>query len=289
MEHQLWAAIVALLLPLDKTPCPAAHDYLDSLIVRVFYWAVVHDRPVAWACSPRNWPIHLRKHSLPSPSTMSRRLRSPSVVALLGELSRRITAPAQPGVFWMIDGKPLVISGVSGDTEGRCGRAANGLARGYKLHAIFNVHGELAAFDVQPMNVDERVVAERLVGPAGIQGYLVADGNYDSNNLHLACEAAGELQMITPRRYVGASGTGHRPQSAGRRRCLQLWKQPGPRFIDGLLRDRAAIERCFGNLVNWGGGLGPLPAWVRTLRRVRRWVEAKLALNVLKRRNKITT
>jgi hypothetical protein len=290
MEHQLWMAIVALLLPLDKTPCPTHHDYQDHEIARIFFWAVVHDRPIAWACSRKNWPIHLRRRPLPSTSTMSRRLRSPSVVALLDELSRRVTAPTQPGVFWMIDGKPLVIGGASGDSEGPCGRAANGMARGYKLHAILNSQGEIAACKVAPMNVDERVVAERLIAQAAIQGYLVADANYDSNPLHAICDALGNLQLLTPRRFAKtAKGTGHRRQAVGRLRCLDLWSQPEPRYIDELLNDRRAIERNFGNLTNWGGGLGPLPAWVRTLRRVDRWVRAKLVLTAIKRRNRITT
>src|SRR6476659_9335478 len=98
MEHQLWMAIVALLFHLDKTPSPTHHDYQDHEIVCIFYWAVVHDRPTAWACSRKNWPIPLRRQPLPSEATMSRRLRSPSVVALLEELGRRVTVPTQPGV-----------------------------------------------------------------------------------------------------------------------------------------------------------------------------------------------
>ena len=51
-----------------------------------------------------------------------------------------------------------------------------------------------------------------------------------------------------------------------------------PAFADQLLSDRDQVERQFGNLTNWGGGLACLPAWVRTHRRVRRWVQAKLVL-----------
>lgn len=41
--------------------------------------------------------------------------RSASVRALLNALERRVIAPKEPGLFWMIDGKPLVISGGSQD------------------------------------------------------------------------------------------------------------------------------------------------------------------------------
>lgn len=45
---------------------------------------------------------------------------------------------------------------------------------------------------------------------------------------------------------------------------------------------RSDIERAFGNLTNWGGGLACLPAWVRGHRRVHRFVQAKLVLTELK-------
>src|SRR5262249_32101863 len=236
MEHQLWTLIVALLPPLDKTPRPTRHDYRDADILRVYFWAVLHDRPTSWACRRENWPIHLRRRAPPADSTMSVRLRPPSVRAMLAALGRRITAPREPGVYWLLDGKPLVIGGSSGDGEGRCGRAVNGMARGYKLHAILNPQGDVAACEVTAMNVDERGVAARLIPAAGPRASLLADANYDANPLHAVAARLGDLQLIPPRRYAAtAVGTGHRRQTAGRRRCLDLWGQPAPRYIDGLL------------------------------------------------------
>ena len=141
------------------------------------------------------------------------------------------------------------------------------------------------------MNKDERVMAERLVkaAPPEVVGYLSADGNYDSNPLHQVCEARGDLQLVTPRGYGPGKGTGHREQSAGRLRSIALTEGPFAAFGTQLRQDRAEIERQFGNLVNWGGGLTCLPAWVRTHRRVRRWVQAKLVLTGLKRDARITT
>jgi hypothetical protein len=45
---------------------------------------------------------------------------------------------------------------------------------------------------------------------------------------------------------------------------------------------RSDIERRLGNLCCFGGGLAPLPAWVRTPHRVARWVAAKLIINGLR-------
>jgi Transposase DDE domain len=289
MEHQLWQAIVSLLSSLDKTPSPTRHTFADSVIVAVYYWAVTHDRPVSWACQNENWPPHLRRESKPSDSTMSRRLRKPSVVALLSELERRVSAPREPGVFWVIDGKPLVIGGASGDSDAGCGRAVRGLARGYKLHVLANARGELAAWEVAPMNVDERRVAGRLVRAACVHGYIVADANYDSNPLHDQCEQLGNRQLLTPRRYRAARGLGHHRHSPGRLRCRERLENPRPDFARQLLHERDAVERTFGNLTNWGGGLTVLPPWVRRLRRVTRWVQAKIALRSIKRQRDTST
>jgi Transposase DDE domain len=288
MEHQLFQAIVAVLATLDKKPMGTRRDYSDERIVRVYYWAVIHDRPTSWACRRENWPPHLRRQALPSPSCMSRRLRSPSVVALLAALERRAIAPTEPGLFWMIDGKPLVIGGCSKDRQAGYGRAAAGKAKGYKVHAIIGAGG-VAAWRVAPMNKDERVMAARLLRTASIQGYLVADSNYDSNPLHALCDRLGDLQLIARRRNGAGTKLGHHRHSAGRLRSVARTENPFPAFADQLLRDRSAIERTFGNWVNWGGGLTALPPWVRTHRRVHRWVQAKLVLAALKRPREIPT
>ena len=289
MEHQLWKAIVAVLATLGKPRKRRTGDFTDQDIVEVFDWAVIHDRSTHWACQANHWPIHRRRWPLPSPGTMSRRLRTPTVVALLLALERRVVAPQQAGLFWMIDGKPLVIGGCSKDRQAGYGRAANSKAKGYKIHALVDPTGALASWRLAPMNKDERVMAERMLKTAPIQGYVAADSNYDSNKLHAICDQRGQLQLVSRRRYGPDHGTGHRKQSAGRLRSMQLTESPFPAFATQLLRDRNGIERRFGQLVNWGGGLTCLPAWVRTYRRVHRWVQAKLVLTALKRTTKIRT
>jgi len=285
MEYQLLKEIVAVLARLNKPRTPTRYAFSDADIVRVYYWSVLCDRPTSWACLKEHWPLPLRRRPLPSQPTMSRRLRSPSVVALLNALERRVIAPKGPGLFWMIDGKPLPIGGCSKDRQAGYGKAAGAKAKGYKWHALVGPAGALAQWRVAPMNKDERVMAERLVkaAPAEVVGYLVADANFDSNPLHRVCDDRGNLPLVTPRRYGPGKGTGHRKQTAGRLRCIALTESPFPAFAQGLLKDRAEIERRFGNLGNWGGGLTCLPAWVRTHRRVRRWVQAKLVLTRLKR------
>ncbi|NLU22685.1 MAG: hypothetical protein GXW89_18555, partial [Phycisphaerae bacterium] len=61
-----------------------------------------------------------------------------------------------------------------------------------------------------------------------------------------------------------------------RLRAIALWPTP---FGQALYACRTSVERCFGNLVSFGGGLGPLPAWVRRPHRVATWVQMKIIIN----------
>lgn len=88
MEHQLCKAIVALLDQFGKPRFDPRQDFTDHDIVRAWYWAVIHDRPTRWALAPRHWPPHLRRGlRLPSGGTLSKRLRTPPVMALLDGLA----------------------------------------------------------------------------------------------------------------------------------------------------------------------------------------------------------
>ena len=283
MERQLWKAIVVVLDRLDKGRRSTRRKFADRRIVEVFAWGVIHDRPTCWSCRRAHWPIDLQKRPLPSAATMSRRLRSPSVQGLLEALEGRVLAPKDGEMFWMIDGKPLAIGGCSKDRQAGYGRAAGGKAKGYKIHALVGSSRGLGAWLVAPMNKDERTMAKRLVRRAQAQGYVIGDANYDSNPLHEACVKQGELQLVTPRRYGTGKGLGHRRHSRGRHRSIALLENPQPRFGEQLLKDRNEVERRFGGWCNWGGSLTCLPAWVRTHRRVRRWVQLKLVLATLKR------
>src|SRR3974390_2662539 len=102
MEHQLLKAIMTLATKLDNTPTRTRFDFSDSRVVEVYYWSVICDRPTSWATQKRHWTLHLRKQPLPSPATMSRRLRCASVRALLDDLEKRVVRPTEPSLFWMI-------------------------------------------------------------------------------------------------------------------------------------------------------------------------------------------
>lgn len=281
MEHQLWKAILAEVTRLDKSRRRNEKSYTDGEVVMAWFWAVLHDRPVGWACQRKNWPIHLRQRRIPSDSRVSRRLRTTSVKQLLKQVEDSVLAPQGQRLVWLVDGKPLPVSKVTKD------RQAGPLkgSKGYKLHAMIDASGSVKAWRITPLGKDEKEMARRLVQSATLQGYVIADGNYDATQLYDACEEQGDLCLVTPLR-ASPSGRRRKSQSPGRRRSIE--RQDGLRaadkpFVLGLFHQRGDIERWFGNLSSWGGGLTHLPPWARTHRRVHRWVQAKLILNALRR------
>lgn len=288
MEHQLYREIVAVLRRIGKRRRRRGEVFSDEEIVRTWFWGAIYDRPVSWACQRRNAPLHERSRPRPSNATMSRRLRSEEVRRLLDQIETDVLRPQQRCLLWMIDGKPLTIGGCSKDRQAGYGRAASTMAKGYKLHAVFGPQFTVAAWRIAPMNKDERVMARRLLRDAPVQGYVLGDGNYDSNDLHDVCFARDNVQFVAPRRYGPGRGTGHRRQSPGRLRSMELLEGESS-FGRSLFSQRFLIEQSFGHLTSWGGGLNSLPSWARTHRRVHRWVQAKLILTALKRRLSSTT
>lgn len=285
MERQLWKAILQAAEQIRKPPYDPRQTYSARVILKVWMWAVLHDRPVSWACEAANWPCHERRWKRPSNATMSRRLRCPRFRSWLVCIERKVLrSDDSTGLVWMVDGKPLAISGCTKDRQAGYGRAASGMAKGYKLHAIVGANGQVIHWRIAPMNKDERLMAQRMLKSTQVCGYLVGDGNYDSNKLHAICDQHGDLQFVTPRRYGPQAGTGRRPQTAGRMRSKALLENPHNEFGLSLLKQRDDIERFYAHLTNWGGSLTHLPPWARTHRRVHRWVQAKLILNALKLR-----
>jgi hypothetical protein len=118
------------------------------------------------------------------------------------------------------------------------------------------------------MNASESEVTHRPIPQ------LPADGNSDGGPLFDRAAARG-YQPVTPP-PAGTPGDGHRYRSPHRARGLALMRTPSGR---ALYATRIAIERPFAHAPSFGGGLAPLPAWVRGRDRVRTWVWATLLIN----------
>ena len=276
MESELWSRVYQIVMDAGKGRRPKRVQHSDVVIVLTYLWAVLHDRPVSWACRPRSWPAAARRMPRPSPATMSRRLRRVSVRALLRDVERRLRARFGRSWCKWIDAKPLPVGAASKDPHARAGYGVRGMAKGYKLYAICDARGALDAWEVLPMNIAEKRVARHLVRHAEGEAYLVGDAQYDSSPLYDAAARRG-FRLVAPRQKEG--GLGHHYQSPHRLRAIELLARP---FGKALMHQRYDIDRFFGTLTSFGGGLAPLPNWVRTLPRVRLWVQGKIILNMIR-------
>jgi hypothetical protein len=275
MERELWTALYALARQLERRDERGV--YPVASIVGVWLWAVIHDRPVCWACLPSNWPQQPFR-TLPSQPTVSRRMRSAAVRELL---QRMMMALREPQVDWVkiVDAKPLPVGGCSKDPDARWGRGAKHLIKGYKLYAIWGRDALPIAWDVAPAQTSEQHMSERMIPGLSGGGYLLGDKLYDINKLYDAAANAGHQLLAARKRPHG--GLGHRRHSRHRLRCLELLQTS---FGQNLYAHRGQIEQRFAQLTNFAGGLAPLPNWVRRLHRVKLWLTGKLLIYAVRSR-----
>lgn len=275
MERELWRTLYFLAKTLDRPW--GGWRYSTAEILGAYFWAVVHDRPTSWAANPVEWPDDLRPAWLPPQSTLSRRLRRPQTVELMTAVEQHLVALLALGQYLVqiIDAKALAVSNVSKDPDKGYGRGTGGYQKGYKLYAIWSGGPMPLAWGLAPMNVSEKTMARRLIPTLPGGGYLLGDPEYDANPLYDLSAEAGFQLVAQKRKDRGRGGLGHRRQSPGRLRSIELLKT---KFGRALYNQRNAIESRFGTLTSTGGGLAPLPAWVRRFHRVRHWVQAKIVL-----------
>jgi len=284
MKTDVWNRLYRIVKDLAQTRPRGSRRVPDWLIVLTHLWSAINEMPTSWATERRHWPLWCQKliTSVPSSTTMSRRFKAQSVLDFLAAVLEEAQADLPVTLWRMVDGKPLPIGGGSGDKQAGYGRAVGGKAKGYKLHVLLDSSGKILGWRIAPMNVPEQRMAARLLRDADGEGYCAGDANYHSNELCGRGRTKG-VQMVAKRRKRGSGGLGkgrcrHDP---ARLRSVQMTEGPSG-FGRDLLEQRDTIERHFANLTNFGGGLGPLPAWVRTWRRVHRWVAAKLAIYAVK-------
>ena len=278
MERELWPLLYRFIEETARTIHQKYVRHQPGAIVAVLAWAALHDRPVSWACDPRHWDTAtIRPPRLPSASTLSRRANGVAVGVFWRALAERVRGCVHTVLVAVIDGKPLPVGGNSKDPDARFGRGAGGIAKGYKLHAIWGRGPLPDAWEVTAMNACEKATARRLmVEPAARgTGYFLGDGNYDASPVYDAAAVAGR-QLLAPCRRAANPGCGKHYQSPHRLAGLALLRTARGRR---LYRRRTAIERRFAHLTGFAGGLSPLPAWVRGLARVRTWVWVKLIIN----------
>jgi|SRR5581483_7339697 len=289
MEGELFRTLYAIVQKEAKLqPRRRSVQYSDALIILVFFWAVLHDRPMRWSCNLKNWSDEWQWLSVPSEATVSRRLRNLSCCLLLQRIYDRLHAAtaSELCVCRRIDTKPLVVGGFSKDRDAKRGYATGGMARGYKLAGAWSKAVVPDTLTLASLKVSDQQCAipliDRLVeNGSGATGYLLADSTHETNPVHQHAGSHG-FQLVAKRKQPG-TGLGHCRQAPGRLRCIELLESDPPnQFGKDLYARRGDIERDLGQLCSFGGGLQGLPSWVRHPRRVARWVIATLIIRALR-------
>lgn len=258
-------------------------QYAGRLIVLLYLWSAIRNKPMGWACDRRNLPRVLADLPIPSRSQFGRRLCCPAVVTMLDELEQAVNDLQMAGLIglWLIDAKPLVVSPYSKDKAARWGWAYNGKARGYKLFMITDPSGHVVAWHVDGMNKAEPEVAKSLIDHLDRPGYLIGDSIYDSNPLH-TLTADRQIQLLAPRKQPG-TGLGSRRHHGNRLHAIAMLECFNNTMGRSMYAERTGIERGFARLASSRVGLDRLPPFVRRPQRVRRWVQAKIILYTLAR------
>ena len=276
MDQNIWSIITKTIVSVNRSIERTGRRprYSDVLIMRMYLWAVHHDRPMFWACDRRNYDTLFRPRALPSVSQFSRRLKTERLEKMIQAVHERLIQTDPLSKLSFFDGKALPVSRHSHDKDAKKGYADGAFRKGYKLHAWATHDGRIPRFRVLPMNCGEPNTARALTDLIPSGSVVLADANYDSGKLYQAVEDR-HSQLLTPLKGMVASASQLRRMLTARKRAMQWWQRFGQQCKE-LLKRRYDIERIFSAVCCFGGGLSPLPAWVRGLPRVQRWVSAKL-------------
>ncbi len=274
MSSQLWKAVYRSIRMVNRSIPKKGRrpEFADTLIVAMYLWAVGHDRPLSWAADRSNYTRVFRPRRLPSRSQFCRRIKTARCQCLLDEANARLVRVEEDSLpaVRLLDRRAFPVGRYTTDADAKVGYAC-GYLKGYKLHALAVEDGRFTHFRITSLNESEKTLARELIEEAGLKGIVLADQGYDSGPLYDFAMERGTL-LFTP--LFPNAGGGHRPQSETRLLAKRIWDHGG----ETLYARRNAIERHFGQLSSFGGGLAPLPAWVRTLERVRRWMTAKIMI-----------
>lgn len=281
MQAQRWNAVYNAVGVVASQLPRGGRRFPDRAIVLVWLWAAFSHKPVVWACARGNWPLWMQRllPKVPSPTTMCRRMRRESIAVFMEALFEHAQGPVLRTLTLAVDSTALEIRRHSKDPHARYGWASGHKGTGYRVHVLLDGGGRVMCWRVAPMNTSEEKMAARMLRRTQVCGYVLGDANYDSNPLHRVVAALGG-QLVAPRPKPGTE-PGHRVHAPGRLRCIEMLEGPSC-FGRALYQTRQVIERFFAHADASAHGLGELPAWVRTMPRVTRWVHAKLIINALR-------
>ena len=293
MDRDVWQSAVARVAAADRRVRRVLGPerrrkvrYPNRQVVLMYCWAVGHDRPLCWACDRAHYGTLFRPRGLPGVSQFCKRVKHDGRVRLTLQALHELTCDAgdaggggpAPSLVSCLDGKLLPVAMHSRDPDAQKVRTNTGYVRGYRLHA-WSDRGKIAVWSVTGANAGEQTVAAEALcphlPPLSPEAVILGDVRYDSAELYAQVAACTAAALLTPLQGMARSEKKRRAMGPARRAAVEAWERHAP-LARMALRERVRAEGVFGTLTATAGGLGPLPAWVRRLDRVTRWVGVKI-------------
>jgi hypothetical protein len=257
-------------------------------VLAVWAFAALMDLPVYKAREKLLFPAvrwWLGRHwiwpaSIPSISTLSRRVRQSDFRWLLRRVLRRLrSALGLHATRHVVLDATLLLTGVySRDAHSRWTCHNGKWFRGYALHVICDLKGRLWAWHVTSANVQEMKVAKRLVRQLAAQGQkvslMITDTGYDSEPLHQQVRRRLQAQLLAPLNLRGAKTNAWRSRQPGRAAAEAMLQTSQGQTC---LNQRSVVER-WNSWFKGNSRVSMLPHHVRGLHRARLWINLKLAV-----------
>lgn len=163
MAKKLFRRRYRILLQHNMGRRRASQVYSDRIILLVYLWSVINDRRRSRAGESQNAPDDWPFVRLPDESTLSRRMRTRSIVRLLEQIVRVLDGSPTERFWYNIDANPLSVCESTKVPEARVGRGAGKMHKGYMLYTIIDDQNQVVTLRLAPLNVDEKKLAFRML------------------------------------------------------------------------------------------------------------------------------
>ena len=254
-------------------------------------WAAAHHQPLrtlAAELEKTGWPRVIRRNlprkvrrRRPDASTLSRRWRQSQFFELLEQALLRLGQPDRTAI---IDGFVLPVGPHSHDVEAQFGGPGSHFQKGYKSVRLTNRRGQAWAVRIVSANCNEAAVASELLKGLAARRLkftrIIGDRAYDSEPLRAQAHADLGALLVAPRQARNAKGQSRKCRKGRfRRRSMRVLRSSWGRH---WMKTRAVVERSNGWLRQPPHELNVLPSFIRTPKRVRRWVVCQEVLMSLR-------
>lgn len=286
LTTQQWVGLLKLLRGEEPRVCGRGHpaEYPWWVMTGLALWAAYYqwsNHQLAGYLLTERWPKAFRRllpgklrRRKPDESTLSRRFRSPKLEQMLERALMRL---AEPTPFGALDGLILRVGHHSTDGEARFGGRGSHFQKGYKAVRFVNDHGQAWSVNLGSADQPEIALAQAVIDRMAEHGvkldHAAADSAYDSEEFRQYVAEQLRAFLIAPvfsRGRRPAKGRRRKaPKGSYRRRACQMLRSAWGKH---WLKRRGIVERSNGWLRQGPHNLGWLPPFVRTARRVRRWL-----------------